>query len=444
MLPKKYIVVPILLCVILVPWTQALYLFGFHLFVSRIIFLMAFGRVLMGSFASTDKMLAGGFTTIDKFFLLSVLCEAVGFMLLYLQAGAVIYQVGFLWDYLLAYFVLRSVIRDEADIYRVIKVLAVICLIVGISMVREQYTMNNIFGTLGGVRIIPDLREGKIRSQGPFLHELTAGMFGAVLLPVFFILWKNRKSTFFALLGAVGCTMMTVSSNSSTSLSAYAAAVLAICLWPLRRQMRMMRWGLVLTILALAAVMKAPVWFLIARIDLTGGSSGYHRAYLIDQCIRNFFDWWLIGTKDPTLWAVGGADLDLWDTQNQFVTVAETGGLLGLVFFLAYISSAFSMLGKARKFLEGQPEEWLFWGIGASLFANVVGFFGVNLFDQSKMEWFLLLAFTTAATVPVLAAANVAKEADPLGSVVDANRFGYPALPRPSVARTSTQLRPLR
>jgi len=93
-LPKKYIVVPILLCVILVPWTQALYLFGFHLFVSRIIFFMAFGRVLMGSFASTEKMLAGGFTAIDKFFLLSVLCEAVGFILLYLQAGAVIYQAG--------------------------------------------------------------------------------------------------------------------------------------------------------------------------------------------------------------------------------------------------------------------------------------------------------------------------------------------------------------
>jgi hypothetical protein len=48
--------------------------------------------------------------------------------------------------------------------------------------------------------------------------------------------------------------------------------------------------------------MKAPVWFLIARIDLAGGSSGYHRAMLIDTFLRHFGDWWLLGTKDAFSW----------------------------------------------------------------------------------------------------------------------------------------------
>ena len=43
-------------------------------------------------------------------------------------------------------------------------------------------------------------------------------------------------------------------------------------------------------------VMKAPVWaILIARVsDLVGGG-GWHRAFIIDVCIKNFGTWWLIG-----------------------------------------------------------------------------------------------------------------------------------------------------
>ena len=37
-------------------------------------------------------------------------------------------------------------------------------------------------------------------------------------------------------------------------------------------------------------VMNGPVWSLIARVDLTGSSSSYHRYYLLDNCIRHFSD----------------------------------------------------------------------------------------------------------------------------------------------------------
>ena len=47
------------------------------------------------------------------------------------------------------------------------------------------------------------------------------------------------------------------------------------------------------------------------------------------------------------------------------------------------------------------------WFLGASLFANLVAFFGVNYFDQSRIAWFLLLAMIAAASAPFLEADTV-------------------------------------
>jgi hypothetical protein len=144
--------------------------------------------------------------------------------------------------------------------------------------------------------------------------------------------------------------------------------------------------------------MKAPVWMLIARVDLTGSSSGYHRAELVDQFINHFSDWWLIGTKDTINWGE-----DIWDAQNEYVSVGETGGLLAFIFFIAMISRVCARIGNARKRCENREQEWFVWFFGAALFSNLVAFFGVNYFDQSKVGWFLLLAMISAATGPILA-----------------------------------------
>src|ERR1035438_4426749 len=150
--------------------------------------------------------------------------------------------------------------------------------------------------------------------MGAFQHSITAGVFGATLLPLFLLLWKNGKAKLMAAVGLLGCTVMTICSNSSTPLLGWAAGVGVICLWPVRKQMRVVRRGLAVTLVVLHLVMKAPVWFLIARIDLTGGSSGYHRAELVDNFIRHFTEWWLIGTDNAGNWG-----WDLWDQQNQYV-----------------------------------------------------------------------------------------------------------------------------
>jgi hypothetical protein len=170
-----------------------------------------------------------------------------------------------------------------------------------------------------------------------------------------------------------------------------------VLLWPIRKKMKMVRTGLVAAIVLLHFVMKAPVWFLIARIDLTGSSSSYHRAELIDQFVNHFSSWWLIGTKDAATWG-----WDMWDAQNMYVSVGEAGGLAAFIFYILVISRCFSRLGDARKQARDKKQEWFIWLLGAALFANVVAFFGVNYFDQSRIAWFALVSMICACTMPLL------------------------------------------
>ena len=165
-----------------------------------------------------------------------------------------------------AYLLLRSLIRDEQDSFLTIKCFAVLMVLLGAAMMYEQMKMVNVFGLLGGVAPIPEVRDGKIRSQGVFQHALTAGTFAATAIPLFFLLWKNGKAKTLAVVGIAAATVMTVTTQTSTSLLTYAAAVGAVLLWPIRKKMKTVRIGLAAAIVGLHFVMKAPVWFLIARI----------------------------------------------------------------------------------------------------------------------------------------------------------------------------------
>jgi hypothetical protein len=159
--------------------------------------------------------------------------------------------------------------------------------------------------------------------------------------------------------------------------------------------MRAIRWGIVCTLISLHLVMKAPVWHLISRIDLAGGSSSYHRYQLVDQCIRHFSDWWLLGVKDTAGWG-----WDMWDTANQYVLVSETSGLIPLTLFLATIVYAFKYLGRTRKSAAQDRQKTLYlWALGAALFANVVTFFGISYFDQTVVVWYGLLAAISSAVL---------------------------------------------
>jgi hypothetical protein len=397
-LPRKYVVAPLVLLAFLTPLGQQLYVAGVHLFVLRIVILVAFIRAFASHREPKEPRFAGGWNGIDIAFTVYVLAEGIAVVLLFRDAGSLINQFGYLWDFLLGYSALRILVRDKGDVYFVLKCLAVVTVPLAIGMIIEQRNMVNIFGMLGGTASVPEVREGKIRSQGAFEHSLMAGVFAATMIPALFMLWRSGKAKLLATIGLLGASLMMWMTNSSAPLLAYVAGIFALLCWPLRKSMKKIRYGIVFALIGLQIVMKAPVWFLIERVDVTGSSSGFHRAQLVDQFIHHFWDWWLIGVKDSSDWG-----LDMFDVQNQYVNVGEMGGLLAFIFFILVISRSFAMLGDARKAVDGdKDQEWMLWCLGSAMFANVVGFFGVNYFDQSRVWWFILLAMISAIASPIL------------------------------------------
>jgi len=427
-LPRKYAVVPLLFFGLLTPHGQEVFVGGVHLFAFRIVILVAWIRMCGTKLSSQSKSLVGQWTSIDTAFTCWAIIRVFAFMLLYGPADATINQLGFLWDVFGGYFLLRYLIQDEEDVLRTVKTLAAITGILAICILNEKFRGQNIFGYLGGVPIVPDVRDGAIRPQGPFGHPLLAGTFGATLLPLFVWLWISRKAKALGLVGLISSTIVTIASASSTPLMAYVAGIMGICFWPIRKNMRAIRWGLVIGLITLHLIMKAPVWYIIAHIDLIGASSGYHRAFLVDQFIQNFWDWWLWGTKGNSDWG-----WDMWDLSNQYITEGVIGGLGALVFFIGMISRGFGRLGDARRVLNGDYKaEWLVWLLGSSLFAHCVGFFGISYWDQTVVSWFALFAMICAVTT--IAVSQPAKE-------IETAPMGFPLVNAPSVALATLSLR---
>ena len=426
-LPRKYLVVPFIVSTFLIPQGQQLVAGGFHVFALRIIVLAGVVRMIFSKRSPAGNILAGGFNSVDMLFFLWVTLHAVAFTLLYRATGAIVNQVGYLWDGLGSYVILRFMICDEEDVERAIKCFAFLAVVLAACMVREQLTGQNIFGLLGGVNLASEVREGRIRSQAVFQHSLLAGTFGATAIPLFVYLWKRGKAKVLAACGAIGATVMVATASSSTPVMAWIAGIAAVFFWPFRKRLRMVRWALVIMVLCLTLVMQAPIWFLIARVSVTNGSSSYHRAMLVDQFVRHFPDWWLLGTNENQKWG-----FDMWDTSNRYVEEGETGGLAALICFLGVICLSFSRIGIARKILEeDRKEAWFLWTLGAALFAHLIAFWGISYFDQTRVTWFALIAMIVATTAPALRQSSVVQD-KPGNSNLALSKRSYAPLGLPS------------
>jgi len=376
----------------LIPTDQVLLIGSLHFPMPRVLIVFGAIRMVRAKFSGAN-LLGGGWNKIDLAMAVLTLFTALDGILLYRESGEVIFQLGNLYSAFGAYFLLRFLIRDEADVLRAIRMFAWIALVVAAIMSYEQATGKNpYYAYLGGAHAstygTTTERDGKFRAVGCFGHPILAGTFGAISLPLFAGLWwRGRKNRTLAAAGIGAATIIVLAANSSTPLLGYVGGLIGLTFWPMRKWMRPVRWGIVITLVSLHIVMKAPVWHLISRIDLTGSSSSYHRYQLINQCILHFSDWWLIGTKSYADWG-----WDMFDLSNQYVGTADTVGLIPLLAFLAVIVFGFKYIGRARRMAPQRRQELFAWAIGAALFANVVAFFGIGYFDQTIVAWYALLA----------------------------------------------------
>lgn len=395
-LPRRKAIAPFFLAALTIPIGQVALLGGVHFTMMRILILV--GLIRAAKFkvsSSSERWFATGFNPIDQVVVLWTASAFIVITIQWMNAQMLIASLGTFLDALGGYLVIRFLIPDGDAVRRTIKVLAAICVIHGACMINEQITGINLFSLVGGVNIPVEstIRDGQLRSTG-VLGPLGSGVFAGVLIPLFLWLWTERKSRLAALAGLIGAAAMLITTHASTPWMAFGADVLALSFWPLRRHMRIIRWGISLVLVSLHLVMKAPVWHLISRVDLTGSSSSYHRYFILDATIRHFTDWWLLGYKDYDKWG-----WDMWDTSNLFVAAALTGGLVSLVFVIAVFSRSFGAIGTARKRISGnRAQEWFLWSVGSALFSALVSSFGIAFLYQSQMLLFALPALISVAS----------------------------------------------
>jgi hypothetical protein len=384
---RRYVIVVLLVAGLLLPVETNIVIAGLHFQALRVLLGTAWLRLGLRRELRLPSM-----NSIDKAFLVWALANATFFSILWGTLSALTNRLGFLWTTLGSYFLVRLLIRNKADVVRVIRVLAITITIIAPALLIEHSTQRNLFEILGAPALSA-IREGSIRAEGPFRHPIIAGTIGATMLPLFVGLWWQGKQHRAVLaMGMAASIGMVVASASSTPLMTCAAGIGGLLLWRFRAQLRILRWGAALGLVGLHLVMKAPVWMLIARAGGAIGGSGYHRAMLIDNFIRHFGEWWLLGTQNNAYWGY-----DMWDVDNAFVAAGVSGGLIAFLAFIAVFFYAYRRVGKSRRLLRrSRKDERLIWALGASLFANTVGFFGIIYFDQSILVWYSLLAMISA------------------------------------------------
>lgn len=372
-----------------VPLGQKFTLLGLNFYFLRILILAGVFRVL-----TRRETLGFKFVMMDTLFI----CLLATGLICDLIRGVRAQAFGVVYDAAGVYFLIRIWTQTAEDVVAHFRLLAFVAIVIGACMTFETLRHQNPFYVFGGVPKIPMERSDRFRAQGPFLQPIPAGTFGATLFPLLASLWLcSKKGRGLLLLGIIGSTMITVASASSGPLLTFVAAVIGFCLWPMRHRMSIFRRSIVVVLIGFTLVMNAPVWYIIAKVSDVIGGGGWHRSWLIDQFVRHFSQWWLVGTSYTADWAPGGEVLpnnpNMMDITNEYVAQGIHGGLLGLILFVVIIVVCFKTIGRFVLGTNDLVTDRIFlWGLGVCLAAHCMAFISVSYFDQIQVFWFWLLA----------------------------------------------------
>ncbi len=390
-LPRRYAVIPIIATACYMTLGQVIMIGSLHFYFIRILVIIGLIRII-----ARKEIKLINFSSIDKIFILWVVSNSLAYVILRQDSAAIANRLGFALDAIGSYLLFRVCIRNIDDMRHLINSIGIIIVPLAIAMLFESLSGRNFYSMFGGVPEISMVRDGHIRCQGPFLHPILAGTFGATILTLFLGQWFSDKKKYIALIGIIAATTITITSASGGPASVYLFGILALCMWFVRKHMRIIRWGILLTIIGLHMVMKAPVWYLIARVGSVTGGSAFHRAEIIEQAVNHFNEWWLLGTSYTAHWMPYTITIypDQCDITNMFIVEGVQGGLLTMLLFIGIIVFCFRRIGCSLQPLDKNPftHNFFLWSIGATLFAHIVAFFSVSYYDQSIFFYYMLIA----------------------------------------------------
>jgi hypothetical protein len=375
---------------------QSVELGPFRFTVIRILIFVGWMRVMV-----RGERPAGGFTRMD-WLMLCFAAWALCSSAFHEKPGeTLVNHLGMAYNVLGVYFLIRCFCQSVEEVVGVVRWTAILLVPVALAMLFEQATHRNLFAIFGGVEETSSVRNDRLRSQGPFAHAILAGTVGAVCAPLMIGVW--RKHPLAAKAGLAACLVMVVTSASSGPVASLIFSVIALALWRWRHLTRQMQIAAIFGYILLDLVMKAPAYYLLARIDLAGGSTGSHRAMLIESSIKHLDEWWFAGTDYTRHWMPTGVSWseEHTDITNYYLGLGVRGGLLLMFLFMGILWTGFRNVGHTLRWQAGAPmeDQFFVWSLGASLLAHAATAISVAYFDQSVVFIYLTLALTTSLSV---------------------------------------------
>jgi hypothetical protein len=390
LVPRRWACLPVILMLCFIPAGQ-------RIIVATIDF--SFIRVLM-CVAWTRLFLRGdvrpmAWNHLDRVMVAwAIVCVVAGTML-GMTVSVFINRLGTAVDAMMIYFLFRQLVRDYRDLIQIATVFMASGFVVLVFFIIENQTSRNMFSVMGGVPLMTEERGGRMRCQGAFAHSILAGCFWACLIPFYFARTLRGNWVFTIASTIVACVIVRLSA-SSTPIMAILFGVFAASTYPIRGALRWLRWlGFGWLLVLHFYLMDMPVWHLLSRVDLVGGSTGWHRYHLVDKFFAFFREWWLFGTERTGHWGPG-----LHDVTNQFVAEGISGGIWRVSLFCVAIWLAFAGVSRSLRLVQGNTGYKLAaWSLGTALFMHCMNFLGVSYFEQMTTEWYMTLALTSSLTL---------------------------------------------
>ena len=387
-LPRRWVFLPFLAGACYMTYGQGIKIGPFNFFVIRLLILAGIVRVIL-----KRERLAGRLNKLDRMVIAWAAVAVLSCLGHEEPPAALVFRLGLVFDNAGIYFLARIFIRSLEDVVFLCRFIAILLVPVALEMISEKMTGQNRFAAFGGVAPDCTIREGKIRGQGPFMHPILAGTVGALSLPLMAALLRHERKV--AQVGLAATAAIVYCSGSSGPMMSAIFAVGALLFWRYRQYMSKLRWLAVFSYIGLDLMMKVPAYYLLGRMDLAGGSTGFHRAQLINSAINHLSEWWLIGTDYTRHWMPTGVS---WspnhtDITNQYISMGILGGLPLMFTFIGMLVLGFVGVGRALRASRRMAMKWKFmiWAMGASLFANAATCISVSYFDQSFLFLYVVL-----------------------------------------------------
>ncbi len=390
-IPRRQAIWPILIMACFVATAQRVVIFTLDFNMLRLMVLFGFIRLFL------RKELSFQWLPLDKVLIALAVAKTLIHTVQTGSASTLVFELGESFDTIGLYFLFRCLIRTWKDVEQVAMAFIFISIPLAVFFLNEHLTRENLFSAFGGVPEYTMMRQGRLRCQGAFPHPIIAGAFWAAVMPLMAAtLWGGLTKGIWVLLGLVSASWIVIATASSTPVFAVLIGILGGAMFIFREHMKVIRWGILFTLIGLHMVMKAPVWHLIARVSAVGGSTAYFRFAIIDGAVNNVREWWLLGTPSTAHWFWGAQDIT-----NQFVLMGVRGGMLTLILFVIGIALAFRGVGRIwRSEIDNNAHLALAWGFGAALLVHCANFIGVSYFGgQITMVWYLLLAMIASMEV---------------------------------------------